>query len=80
MTTTLCKIAKEMFDQQQVPSNIRVVINETKRPTGEHSRRYNSYLCDEVGVLMPNENANNRDIILHFTDGGLQRISELHRG
>jgi len=36
------KVAKEMFEQQQVPSNIRVVINETKRPTGEHSRRYNS--------------------------------------
>ena len=76
----LFKVAKEIFDQQDVPSAIRVVINETKRPTGEHPRRYNSSLCDEVGVLMPNENASNRDIVLHYRDGGLQRISELHRG
>ena len=76
----LFKVAKEIFDQQDVPSTIRVVINETKRPTGEHPRRYNSSLCDEVGVLMPNENASNRDIVLHYRDGGLQHISELHRG
>ena len=75
----LFKVAKEMFDQQDVPTNVRVV-NETRRPTGEHPRRYNSPLCDEVGVLMPNENVNNRDIVLHYRDGGLQRISELHRG
>ena len=38
-------------------------------------------LCviDEVGMLMPNENANNRDIVLHYRDGGLHHISELHR-
>ena len=40
------KVAKEIFDQQDVPTNIRVVINETKRPTGEHLKRYNSPLCD----------------------------------
>jgi len=49
------KVAKELFDQQDVPKNIRVVINETKRPTGEHPIRYNNPLCDEVGVLLPNE-------------------------
>ena len=70
------KIAKEMFDQQDVPTNIRVVINERKRPGGEHPRRYNNPLCDEVGALMPNENTNNRDIVLHYRDGGLQRISD----
>ena len=74
------KIAKELFTQQDVPTNIRVVINETKRPTGEYPRRYNSPMCDEVGVLVPNENANNRDIVLHYRDGGLNHISELHRG
>ena len=76
----LFKVAKEIFDQQDEPINIKIVINETKRPTGEHSRRYNSPMCDEVGVLMPNENANNRDIVLHYRDGGLHSISELHRG
>ena len=29
------KVAKEIFEQQHVPANIRVVINEAKRPTGE---------------------------------------------
>ena len=29
---------------------------------------------------MPNDNVNNRDIVLHYRDGSLQRISELHRG
>jgi len=44
------KIAKELFDQQVVSTNIRVVINEAKRPTGEYARRYNSPLSDEVGA------------------------------
>ena len=73
----LFKVAKDLFDQHDVPTNIRVVINETKRPAGEHARRYNSPMCEDVGVLMPNENANNR---LHYIDGGLHHISELHRG
>ena len=45
-------VDKELFEQQDVPTSIRVVINETKKPTGEHPWRYNSPLCDEVGVLM----------------------------
>ena len=28
---------------------------------------------------MNNDNINNRDIVLHYRDGGLQCISELHR-
>ena len=76
----LIKVAKEIFEQHDEPANIRVVINENTRPVGEHARRYNSPMCDEVGVLMPNDNVNNRDIVLHYRDGSLQRISELHRG
>ena len=55
------------------------VINETKRPLDEHSRRYNRPLSDEIGVLMPSDATNNRDIVLHYRDGGLKHISELHR-
>ena len=73
------KVAKEIFEQEAVPTNVKVVINEAKRPSGEHSRRYNRPLSDEVGVLMPNDATNNRDIVLHYRDGGLKRISELHR-
>ena len=80
ITVQLIKVAKEIFEQHDEPANIRVVINENRRPVGEHARRYNSPMCDEVGVLMPNDNVNNRDIVLHYRDGSLQRISELHRG
>ena len=73
------KVAKEVFEQEAVPTNVKVVINEAKRPSGEHSTRYNRPLSDEVGVLMPNDATNNRDIVLHYRDGGLKRISELHR-
>ena len=60
-------------------TNIKIVINETKRPSGEHSRRYNRPLSDEVAVQMLNDTTNNRDIVLHYRDGGLKHISELHR-
>ena len=73
------KLAKEIFKQQDNPSNVKIVINENKRPLGEHSRRYNSPVSDEIAVLMPNDNASNRDIVLHYRDGGLRHISELHR-
>ena len=75
----LFKVAKEMFEQEDTPTDVRIVINETKRPSGEHSRRYNRPLSDEIGVLMPNDATNNRDIVLHYRDGGLKHISELHR-
>ena len=76
----LFKVAKEIFEQEDTSTNVRIVINETKRPSGEHSRRYNRPLSDEIGVLMPNDATNNRDIVLHYRDGGLKHISELHRG
>ena len=73
------KLAKEVFEQQDSPTNIKIVINENKRPSGEHSRRYNSPVSDEIAVLMPNDNMSNRDVVLHYRDGGLRHISELHR-
>ena len=54
-----------------------MIVNEAKSPSGEHSRRYNRPLSDEVGVLMPNDAINNRDIVLHYRDDGLK--TELHR-
>ena len=65
------KVAKEIFEQESTPTNVKIiVINETKRPSGEHSRRYNRPLSDEIAVLMPNDATNNRDIVLHYRDGG----------
>ena len=61
-SSRLFKVAKEIFEQQDIPTNVKIVINETKRPSVEHSRRYNRPLSDEMGVLMPIDVANNRDI------------------
>ena len=58
---------------------MEVVIYEEKRPRTEHARRFNRPSSDEIGILMPNEPTDNRDIILHYRDGHLDRVSELHR-
>ena len=51
-----------------------MLINENRRPSGDHSRRYNSPVSDEIAVLMPNDSISNRDVVLHYRDGGLQHI------
>ena len=58
-------VAKEVFEQQDSPTtNIKIVINKNKRPSGEHSRRYiNSPVSDKIAVLMPNDNMSNRDVV-----------------
>ena len=71
------KVAKEIFEEDDTPTNVKIVINETKRLSGEHSRRYNRPLSDDIAVLMPNDAASNRDIALHYRDGGLRHISEV---
>ena len=53
------KVAKEIFEQEGTPTNVKIVINETKRPSDEHSRRYNRPLSDDIAVLMPNDVTNN---------------------
>lgn len=50
------KVAKKIFGQESTPADIKIVIIETKRPSGEHFQRYNRSLSDEVAVLMPTYN------------------------
>ena len=33
------KVAKEIFEEEDTPTDVKIVINEAKRPSGEHSRR-----------------------------------------
>ena len=49
------KVAKEIFEEEDTPTNVKIVINEAKRPSSEHSRRYNRPLSDDIVVLMPND-------------------------
>ena len=63
---------KEIFEEgEDTPIDMKIVINETKRPLGEYSRRYNRPLSDDIAVLMPNDATINRDVILQYRDGGL---------
>ena len=58
------KLAKEIFEQESTPTDVEIVINDTKKPSIEHSQRYNRPLIDEIAVLMPNDATNNRNIVL----------------
>ncbi|KAF2903263.1 hypothetical protein ILUMI_02923 [Ignelater luminosus] len=51
-----------------------------KRPAGEHERRFNAPMLNEVAIVVVGENMDSRDIVIQRRDGGnLQRISETHR-
>ena len=44
-----------IYFEKETPTNVKIVIIETKRPSGEHSRRHNRPLSDDIAVLMPND-------------------------
>ncbi|KAL8618847.1 hypothetical protein ACOMHN_000854 [Nucella lapillus] len=57
----------------------KVVINADNKPEGEHARRFNAPVSNEVGILMVGEQHGNRDIVLEQRDQCLTRIKETHR-
>ncbi|XP_028968047.1 uncharacterized protein LOC114828365 [Galendromus occidentalis] len=56
-----------------------VIIRADRTPAGEHERRYNAPIIDEVAIVVVGEQVGSRDIVLHRRGGNLQRISETHR-
>ncbi|KAG7159266.1 putative Helitron helicase-like domain-containing protein 3 [Homarus americanus] len=72
------KTALEQVRQVNI-NDKKIVIWENKRAQGEHARRFNAPTGAEVAILMSNEPTENRDIVLQLKQGGLRRISELHR-
>ena len=36
----LFKMTREIFERKNTPNDVKIVINETKRPSCKHSRRY----------------------------------------
>ena len=70
--------AKQMLDA--LPDHrCQIVLTEKRRPLSEHERRFNLPACREVAVLMPNEPAGRRDIVIQHRDGAVRRIDEFHR-
>ena len=66
-----------MTPLDRMPSdNHKIVIKADKTTSGQHARRFNAPTIDEVAIVIPGENLENRDIVLHRR---LQRASETHR-
>jgi len=73
---TLFKTALEMMPSD----DHKIVIRADKRPAGEHERRYNAPMLNEVAIVVVGENLESRDIVIRRRDGGnLRRIYETHR-
>ncbi|KAK3852236.1 hypothetical protein Pcinc_041168 [Petrolisthes cinctipes] len=69
---------KLALEEMELPDH-KVFIHADKRPEGEHARRFNAPVANEVGVLMVGEQHGSRDIVLKQRDHQLTRIKETHR-
>ena len=57
-----------------------LVINADHRTTGQHPRRYNAPLCNEVAVVLVGEEHGKRNIVVRRRDNKLENVVETHRG
>ena len=65
---------------QRMPSDAyRVVIRADKRPAGEHERRFNEPVTNDVAIVIVGNEFDRRDIILEKRNNQLQRVTETHR-
>lgn len=75
----LVRLFKTALDR--MPSDdYQIIIRPDKRPAGEHERRFNAPVINEVAVVMVGaEESDHRDIVINKRDENLQRIAETHR-
>jgi hypothetical protein len=65
---------------QRMPSDqYKVVIRADKTPVGEHARRFNEPVTNEVAVVIVGNEFDRRDIVLEKQNGQLKSVSETHR-
>ncbi|CAF1021035.1 unnamed protein product [Adineta steineri] len=65
---------------QRMPSDqYKVVIRADKTPLGEHARRFNEPVTNEIAVVIAGNEFDKRDIVLEKQNGQLQSVSETHR-
>ncbi|XP_044741908.1 uncharacterized protein LOC123302880 [Chrysoperla carnea] len=70
----------ETARERMVSDRYKILIRADKKPVGEHERRFNAPVVDEVAVvIVNNNNSNKRDIIIQRRSNTLQRINETHR-
>ena len=73
------KLFKYALEQMEHREDCEVVIRPDKKPSGEHTRRYNTPSTDEVAIIITGEQYGSRDIVLQKRSGELKRIAETHR-
>ena len=73
------KVFKYALERLNSEEEFKVVIRPDKKPSGEHERRFNAPVTDEVAVILVGEEHGSRDIVLSLRSGQLKRIAETHR-
>ena len=68
------KVAMEKFSSP----DMKLIIRADKTPVGEHERRFNAPVHDEVAVVLSGDQCSNRDIVLEQRNHALKRITETH--
>ena len=71
---------KTVLEFKGTDDTFKLVINADQRPGGQHERRYNAPLWNEVAVLLVGEEHGKRDIVLRRRDNNLVRVCETHCG
>lgn len=57
----------------------KLIMHPDRTPTGEHERRYNAPLINEVAAVVTGEQFASRDIILHARNDILSRVPDTHK-
>ncbi|CAK1595523.1 unnamed protein product [Parnassius mnemosyne] len=57
----------------------KVVIHADRTPRGEHERRYNAPLINEIAAVISGDQFSSRDIVLRTRDDTLQRVADTHK-
>ncbi|GIY62530.1 uncharacterized protein CEXT_237791 [Caerostris extrusa] len=59
-------------------NNHAIVINPDKIPAGEHIRRFNASVVDDVAGIMIGDHTASRQIVIRRRDNNLQFIADTH--
>ncbi|GFS66194.1 helitron_like_N domain-containing protein [Nephila pilipes] len=74
----LLKIFKSHMHKLE-SDNHAIVINPDKTPAGEHIRRFNAPVADDVAGIMVGDRTGAREIVIRRRNNNLQFIADTHR-
>ena len=79
---TVTSLQRMLHDSNKYVKTLKSTVDQmpaNKTPRGEHARRYNAPVPNDVGIVIVWEEFKTRDILLHSRDDTVRRINELHR-